>query len=50
MAQPMSSHEEISTELLRGLGHSILTMIVLLPWFFHAVVWKGLICSSKKIE
>ena len=40
MAQPMSSHEEISTELLRGLGHSILTMIVLLPWFFHEVVWK----------
>lgn len=36
----MSSHEEISTELLRGLGHSILTMIVLLPWFFHEVVWK----------
>lgn len=38
MVQPMSSyHEEISTGLLRGLGHSMLTMIVLLPWFFSMV-------------
>ena len=37
MAQPMSSHEEISTGLLRGLGHSMLTMIVLMPWLLSLV-------------
>ncbi len=46
--QPMSYHEEISTGLLRGLGHSMqLTMIVLLPWFLSCSCLGGLICSSE---
>jgi hypothetical protein len=45
----MSSHEEISTGLLRGLGHSMLMMIVLLPWFISAELF-GSCLFFKEVE
>ncbi len=46
----MSSHEEISTGLLRGLGHSMLTiMIVLMPWFL-SLEGLDLFCEEDRFR